>query len=196
MQKAPKSKPATNSAKVGPRQDHPSRPRTSFEEKWLEQITEDSCCLSNLDRHYRGKMRLRIQSSPDVKVLAHVKWFQRVGLLPQSPCMILGYGGRSRKNRAALERRWLHILDERQRDAWRELSPDHQNQYLRTGLITLGVTKQKQSTKVGKRTGAQSESRTTKQTPLSNVPISHILRKIKEAASEKWDYNAIDWSST
>jgi hypothetical protein len=120
MQKAPKSKPATNSAKVGPRQDHPSRPRTSFEEKWLEQITEDSCCLSNLDRHYRGKMRLRIQSSPDVKVLAHVKWFQRVGLLPQSPCMILGYGGRSRKNRAALERRWLHILDERQRDAWRE----------------------------------------------------------------------------
>lgn len=195
MPKVTRSKCAAQSSCSNSISIRPSTPQKLFEIRWLEQIAEASYCLSTTDRHYRGKMRVRIQSSTGIEVPAR-ELFQRVGLLPQSPCMMLGYAGRSNEEKAAIEQRWLNILNKPQREAWRGLRRDHRKQYLRTGLITLGVTTPMQSKKVRKRTVAQSAFRVIGQRPLSDAPISYILGKIKEAASEKWDFNAIDWSST
>jgi hypothetical protein len=160
--------------------------------KLLEQIREDSGRLSISDRHYRGKMRVRNYCQLDVKG-CDKDLFQCIGVLPQSPCLILGHGNLSTNERSKIHSLWFSILDFAQRTAWRKLSQDHKKQYLKSGVIKLRVVNLESRQQA---TAKKSTSGVIKQKLPANVSIKYIINRANELSLEKWDYNAIDWSST
>lgn len=112
-----------------------------------------------------------------------------LGSFPEKPILIKQMTKLQRKN--ALKD-WLDKFDEEQKTAWGQLSELARNSYVKYGIF--GITKK------GKVTAAPTAitdglAKASKFKPLSNAPLSFILKQAK-ISSQELDPKVIDWDIT
>lgn len=147
-------------------------------------ITEDSKKLSEAQIIKRGQSRIVIhgkrRSSPDLDAL-----IKRVGILPPPPVTPPHPKKKNLATRITKARKvWISAVDGPQKAAWDKLLTKHQHEYACFGKIYLGRPQERE------------KAQKPKVAPLSDAPISYILKQLEKNSDDTLDPKRIDWDST
>ena len=147
-------------------------------------IKEDSTNLSEEQIIKRGQNRIVIhgkrRSSPDMDAL-----IKRVGILPPPPLTPAHPNKKYLITRTTKARkRWISAMDGPQREAWDKLLTKHQQEYASFGKIYLGTPQELE------------KPQRSKVAPLSDAPVSYILKQLEKKSDDTMNLNRIDWGST